>query len=55
VADLAFADKRIQAMDIGNSTLPEDVREMYMRLNALSIGEGILPTLIKVSTLSGRV
>jgi hypothetical protein len=55
VADLAFADKRIQAMDIGNTTLPEDVREMYKRLNALSVGEGILPTLIKVSTLSGWV
>ena len=55
VADLAFADKRIQAMDIGNTTLPEDVREMYKRLNALSVGEAILPTLIKVSTLSGRV
>jgi hypothetical protein len=46
MADLAFADKRIQATDIGNTTLPKDVREMYKRLNALSVGEGILPTLL---------
>ena len=57
MADLAFADKRIQATKIGSNPtqLPVDVREMYKRLNALSVGEAILPTLIKVSTLSGRM
>ena len=54
MADLAFADKRIQATKVGKTTtLPVDVREMYERLNALSLGGGILPTLINVSTLCG--
>ena len=55
MADLASADKEIQETDISNTTLPEEVREMYTRLNSLHYGVGILPTLIEVSTLSGRV
>jgi hypothetical protein len=57
MADLAFADKRIQATKIGNnpSQLPVDAREMYKKLKALSLGKEFMPMPVKVSTLSGRM
>jgi hypothetical protein len=57
MADLAFADKRIQATKISNnpSQLPVDAREMYKKLKALSLGKEFMPMPVKVSTLSGRM
>jgi hypothetical protein len=56
MADLSLADKRIVPMQFGNdiAQLPLDIREMFERLMILNDGEEILPTIIKVSTLSGR-
>jgi hypothetical protein len=56
MGDLVFADKPIRTIDLDEYTtqLPLDVSEMYERLVELGNGEGILPTLIKVNTLSGR-
>ena len=55
MADLSLADKPIVPTAIGSTTLPVDVREMYKRLQVLSIGMAIMPIAIKVSTLSGPI
>jgi hypothetical protein len=56
MADLSLADKPIQSTVIGKDSiqLPLDVRELYKTLKALSHCRGILPTVIKVSNLTGR-
>jgi hypothetical protein len=56
MADLSLADKPIVSTQFGNdiTQLPLDIREMCERLMILINGVGILPTIIKVSTLSGR-
>ena len=56
MADLSLADKPIVPTQFGNdiAQLPLDIREMFERLMILNDGEEILPTIIKVSTLSGR-
>jgi len=55
MADLSLADKRIKVTELGDITqLPLDVREVYERLIIIDDGEGIMPTIIEVSTLSGR-
>jgi hypothetical protein len=56
MADLCLAEKPILMTQFTNVTqLPQDIREMYRKLKALSDGEEILPTVIKVSTLAGEV
>ena|ERR1700722_6796839 len=56
MADLSLADKPIVPTQFGNdiAQLPLDIREIFERLMILNDGEEILPTIIKVSTLSGR-
>jgi hypothetical protein len=54
MADLSLADKPIRSTEFGTdgTQLPLDVRELYKKLKALSNGKEILPTIIKMSTLT---
>ena len=54
MADLSLADKPIRSAEFGTdgTKLPLDVRELYKKLKALSNGKEILPTIIKVNTLT---
>jgi hypothetical protein len=54
MADLHLADKPIQLTGFGTglTQLPLDVREWYKKLKALGNGGEILPTVIRVGTLT---
>jgi hypothetical protein len=55
MADLAFADKRIQATKIGNKPSQLPWTREYKKLKALSLDKEFMPMPVKVSTLSGRM
>ena len=54
--DLCLAEKPVVMAELKDITqLPLDISELYRKLQTLNNGVGILPTVIKVSTLAGEV